>query len=205
MTSSPTTRKHTSRKVKALLAGGLVLGVGAAVTLAAWTDTEWATGNFSAGTFGIEGSTDGAAYDDHETVGEAATLTFNLTGGENLSPGDVTSAPFALRTIVGTSYGASVELTSAVSDGPNAANLTYGIVTVADAAACNPEATGTAIVPAGTALDSFAGAATFDLAAATTEAAGTAVTLCFQVAAGDDLIQGETASASWEFIGTSVE
>ncbi|MGZ2223858.1 SipW-dependent-type signal peptide-containing protein [Glutamicibacter nicotianae] len=32
------TSSQKSRKVKALLAGGLVLGVGAAVTLAAWTD-----------------------------------------------------------------------------------------------------------------------------------------------------------------------
>ncbi|MGO2139648.1 MAG: SipW-dependent-type signal peptide-containing protein [Leucobacter sp.] len=46
-------------KARALLAGGLVLGVGAAVTLAAWTDNEWVRGVFGTGTFGIEGSTDG--------------------------------------------------------------------------------------------------------------------------------------------------
>ncbi|XSS44541.1 SipW-dependent-type signal peptide-containing protein [Propionibacteriaceae bacterium Y1685] len=41
----------TSRKFRAALAGGLVLGIGAVVTLAAWTDDENAAGQFSAGTF----------------------------------------------------------------------------------------------------------------------------------------------------------
>lgn len=204
-TSSTTERKHTSRKVKALLAGGLVLGVGAAVTLAAWTDTEWATGNFASGTFGIEGSTDGTSYVEHATEAGAATLTFDLTGGDNLSPGDVTAAPFSLRTIAGTSYDASVALSSATSGGANSANLSYGIVTVIDAAACDANATGTEIVPAGTAVGSAVGATSFELAAATATEAGTAVILCFQVTAGNDLVQDETATASWEFVGTSVE
>lgn len=34
--------KATGRKVRAILAGGLVLGVGAAVVLAAWNDSEFA-------------------------------------------------------------------------------------------------------------------------------------------------------------------
>lgn len=57
-------------KARALLAGGLVLGVGAAVTLAAWTDNEWVRGVFGTGTFGIEGSTDGSAFSDNPTSGD---------------------------------------------------------------------------------------------------------------------------------------
>jgi len=36
------------RRLRAVLAGGLVLGVGAALTLAAWNDAEFATGSFQA-------------------------------------------------------------------------------------------------------------------------------------------------------------
>ncbi|MGX9899679.1 SipW-dependent-type signal peptide-containing protein [Arthrobacter sp. SA17] len=46
MTDHDTTAFSTRRKdkVRALLAGGLVLGIGAAFTLAAWTDNEWVFG-----------------------------------------------------------------------------------------------------------------------------------------------------------------
>jgi predicted ribosomally synthesized peptide with SipW-like signal peptide len=37
------------RKVRALLAGGLVLGVGAAITLAAWTDNVFGNSDFATG------------------------------------------------------------------------------------------------------------------------------------------------------------
>ena len=60
--------KDGNRKILAVLAGGLVLGVGVAVTLAAWNDSEFATGTFTAGSFNLEGSTTGdtdAAYSDH--------------------------------------------------------------------------------------------------------------------------------------------
>ena len=68
MTVSSSTRPNQkSRKVKALLAGGLVLGVGAAVTLASWTDQEWTEGLFGAGSFNIEGSLDGLTFTEHES------------------------------------------------------------------------------------------------------------------------------------------
>lgn len=204
-TASPTASSR-GRKIRAILAGGVVLGVGAAVTLAAWTDQEWATGNFGAGSFNIQGSTTGAEADftDHESQGGAATLDFQV-GADNLAPGDTVAAPFVLRTDAATTYGATVELTSAVGEGPNAANLTYGITQVGSVAECTEGATGTEIVPAGTALDSVAGATGFTLDAGADGAAGTPVVLCFQVTAGDALTQGETGTASWELTATSVE
>lgn len=193
------------RKVRALLAGGLVLGVGAAVTLAAWTDQEWATGEFGAGSFNVQGSTDGTAFTDHETEDGAADLVFELPAAENLSPGDSVAAPFVLRLDEATSYDATVELTDASGAGDNAANLTYGIVSVASAAECTAEATGTEIVPEGTSLDAIAGAAGFDLTAGEGAAVGEEATLCFQVTAGDGLVQGATGTATWGFTATSVE
>lgn len=61
--------KDTQRKVLAVLAGGVVLGVGVGVTLAAWNDSEFATGTFTAGSFNLEGSTTSATadYADHNS------------------------------------------------------------------------------------------------------------------------------------------
>ena len=41
-------RRSRSRMIRAILAGGLVLGVGTAVTLAAWNDSEFVTETFTA-------------------------------------------------------------------------------------------------------------------------------------------------------------
>lgn len=194
-----------SRKFKAVLAGGIVLGIGAAVTLAAWTDNEWAEGTFGAGSFNVQGSTDGTTFADHESSDGAAQLTFDLDGGDQLSPGDSVAAPFVLRLDETTTYDASVALTSAAGGGDNPGALTYGIVQVANAAACTDTATGTQIVPAGTALNSTAGAADFALAAGATGQPGAPVTLCFTVTAGDTLTEGQNTTAQWQFTATSAQ
>ena len=200
-----TQSKTRSRKFKAILAGGIVLGVGAAVTLAAWTDNEWAEGTFGAGSFNVQGSTNGTDFTDHESSAGAADLTFDLDGGDNLTPGDTVAAPFVLRLDGDTSYDASVVLESAAGNGGNAEALTYGIVAVANAGACSADATGTSIVPAGTAIGSVAGAQGFDLTAGADAAAGAPVALCFQVTADDSLTQGQAATAQWQFTATSAE
>src|SRR5690606_23874046 len=66
-TTTSARRSGTSRKVRALLAGGVVLGIGAAATLAAWNDSEYAGATFTAGSFNLEGAVDGAdgSYTDH--------------------------------------------------------------------------------------------------------------------------------------------
>ncbi|HJF77169.1 MAG TPA: SipW-dependent-type signal peptide-containing protein [Brevibacterium linens] len=200
-----TTTKTRSRKFKAILAGGIVLGVGAAVTLAAWTDDEWAEGVFGAGSFNVQGSTDGTTFTDHESEGGAAALTFDLNGGDNMSPGDTVAAPFVLRLDGPTTYDATVALTSAAGGGDNASALTYEIVQVASAGECSATATGTSVVPAGTALDSTTGAADFDLSAGAGTATGDPVSLCFKVTAGDSLEQGQNTTAQWQFTATSAD
>lgn len=202
--STSTTSPQRGRKIRALLAGGLVLGVGAAVTLAAWTDEEWAIGNFGAGSFNIEGSTDGTDFADHNSEAGAAVLPFEIDA-ENLSPGDSVAAPFVVRTDAATTYGATVELTSAAGEGTIAPDLTYGISQVGATGECTEGATGTPIVPAGTSVDAITGAAPFTLEAGAAGTAGAPVVLCFEVTAGETLQQGDTGSATWEFTATSVE
>ena len=195
--------EHGTRRrgiVRAVLAGGLVLGVGAAVTLAAWNDSEFATGTFGAGSFNLEGQeTLGGAFSDHETAPGAA-LTFEVEP-LNLAPADVVYAPFAVRLDAATTTDAVVTLSS-VGAGANAANLTYEILTT-DAFGCDADTTGGELVAAGTATTA-ADAATFDLTQGAAAAAGDPVNLCLIVTAGDGLVEGGAATVTWEFAAESV-
>lgn len=92
----------TKRKILAVLAGGLVLGIGTAATLAAWNDSEFATGTFTAGAFNLQGSTTSATtgYSDHntDTGGTAASLVFSLPAtASSTGPGVTVYAPFWVR------------------------------------------------------------------------------------------------------------
>lgn len=104
--AAPGARRRSGR-VRALLAGGLVLGVGSVATLAAWTDTEWIYGDGSAdggvdgvaaGYFEVEqnvwdGPGGAASFVDRETQAEAGGLVFSPLEATSLSPGDVVYAP----------------------------------------------------------------------------------------------------------------
>ena len=103
------------RKRRAMLAGGLVLGVGATMTLAAWTDDEFAKGIFNTTSFGIEGSTDGSAWDDHTPEANAATMTF--TGGNAMSPNTTVYSRYAIRTNTATTADGKLALTAVTNSG----------------------------------------------------------------------------------------
>lgn len=188
------------RKVRAVLAAGLVLGAGAAVTLAAWNDSEFATGTFTAGTFNLVGSTDGTTFTDHATAGTAATLPFTVNAA-SLSPTDVAAAPFAVELAANTTNNATVTITSAGTTG-TVTNLTYQLLQTTTFG-CTAATTGTTLVPAGTALSTVPASTTFPLAAGTGGAAGAPVYLCFKVTAGAGLAQGQTGSATWQFQAAS--
>lgn len=196
------------RKILAVLSGGLVLGVGAAVVLAAWNDSEFASGTFTAGQFNLQGSTTNATdgFADHDAQGAAASLDFTLPLAANLSPGDVVYAPFWVRLDEATTTNATVEATGIVaSSGNNAVNLSYAIYDIDPAAACDATAADADALATGTTLAVDTGVASdqFNLTAGADAAAGEAVQLCFVITAGDDLLQGEEAVATWQFEATS--
>ncbi|MGC5054436.1 SipW-dependent-type signal peptide-containing protein [Micromonospora sp. DT48] len=192
------------RKLKAVLAGGLALGIGATISLAAWNDSEYATGTFTAGTFNIEGSTDDSVWAEHDTPGTAAALVFS-TGFDNISPGDAVAAPFAVRLTADTTYDATVTVASATPSLPAFAGLTYGIATVPTFADCSETPTSPIwIVPQGTALDSVAGAATFNLTQGPPPAPGAPAYLCFVVTADGALVQGSSVTETWQLLAESV-
>ncbi|MGV0110838.1 SipW-dependent-type signal peptide-containing protein [Arthrobacter sp. CP30] len=186
------------RRVRAILAGGLVLGVGAAVTLAAWNDSEFAIGNFQAGSFDLVGSTNGTDFDDHATAAGAATLDFSLNP-TNLAPDDVVYAPFSIALDTGTTYGADVTITSTPVTG-TLENVTYELLQTTTFG-CTADTTGTALVPTATDVGTTPGTAAFSLAAPTGQTLAP-VNLCFKVTAGA-IAQGDTGSATWEFAAES--
>lgn len=197
------------RRVRAVLAGGLVLGVGAAVTLAAWNDSEFATGAFASGHFDLRGSTDGTTFGDHSAAAAAATLGFTVNP-TNLSPTDVVYAPFAVALDEGTTYNADVTLSLSSVTGDLDA-VTYEVLRSEDFG-CDGSTSGESLVPAGTPLDAELGDVGFTLARPSGTGTGTGtgphthlspVNLCFKVTAGQ-ISQGATGTAGWEFAAGSL-
>jgi predicted ribosomally synthesized peptide with SipW-like signal peptide len=200
----PDARRRRSTRVRAVLAGGLVLGIGAAVTLAAWTDQEFATGTFTAGHLNLVGSTSGTGFTDHASAdpGVPATLSFS-TAFNNLSPSTTVAAPYVLHLDATTTTAATGTVLASTASGTAASHLTYGVIEVTSVAACTPAATGTERVPAGTALGSVAGATSFALAAGNGTLPGTDVFLCIKVTSDATLVQDSTATGTWQFRATS--
>lgn len=204
-------------RLRALLAGGLVLGLGGAVTLAAWTDQENATGSFTTSAFRVESNVTspfnagGSWVLDSPATG--STLGF-VAGG--MSPGSIRYAPIALRTVAG-SVGGTVLLSGATvtSDGTGTADLgaalRYRVVVSAtcDATAFNAEARfvvgdASTFQPLTTAQTTTA----VSLAPASSSLPGAPTQFCFQVqlpvGVSNDL-QGRSSSALWRFNSTSAE
>jgi predicted ribosomally synthesized peptide with SipW-like signal peptide len=127
-TADQTTQRAARRKVAAVLAGGLVLGVGTMATLASWNDSEFASATFTAGKFNLEGAVDAsqATFGEHAASGSAGALTFTAPFN-NLTPTDVVAAPFAIRLAAGTTNDAKVTLTAATNTSGTVTNLTYEV------------------------------------------------------------------------------
>ncbi|QGH68628.1 SipW-dependent-type signal peptide-containing protein [Pseudactinotalea sp. HY158] len=170
-----------SRKFKAILAGGAVLGVGAAVTLAAWSDDQAATGTFTTGTFALQSSTDGTNWANN---GQSAPATLAFDAG-TLAPSDTVAAPFGLQ--VTGDYSADVTMSTS---GTALTGLTYDLYEVGDAAECTTGVAGDPVL-----TDSNLDTGTYN----TTLDAGTPAFLCFVVTASADLAQGASASTTWTF------
>ncbi|WP_148239292.1 SipW-dependent-type signal peptide-containing protein [Ruania zhangjianzhongii] len=206
-TSQSSQRPARSRKLRAVLAGGLVLGIGGAVTLAAWNDSEFASGLFSSGEFNLQGSIDNAAYTDHESSDGAAALEFSVPV-DNMSPGDVVAAPFWVRLDATTTTPATLDLVSVTgtdTTGANTAELGYDVYALADGATCDETATGTVVGRGDTLVtnEDVAGE-TVPLSVGAAEGdPGVAAQLCFVVTASETLAQGGETTAVWQFTATS--
>lgn len=210
--SQTTTR---TRQAKALLAGGLVLGVGAAVTLATWTDEAYVEATFGTSSFNVQVRTEESAGWVEGPADAPARLEFAMPLAERLTPGDTVYAPVSLRTDE-TSVAGSVTLAGADPLGSPTAGeqalfeaLTYRVVTLPDGASCGPDAVSAAspdavLVDGGLTAGSPAGAVELGAQGAAPVDLCFAVTLPREAGAGTAL-QNQQVTPVWELAAVSAD
>lgn len=216
-----------SSKFKAMLAGGAVLGLGATVTLAAWTDTEWVFAGNAAGNgpglgtsvFEVEQNTTNpyteASFVQNET-NPGGAVQFGVSA-LTLTPGDAVYAPVALRTIAGSIAG-TVTLQPAVpATGitvTDANQALFNALTVRVAVSTTTTTCNAAAFTAGTIIANGPLATTGASAGqALTAASGNVQHYCFEITlpanptlpGGTPLsaLQGRTAAPAWNFSAVS--
>lgn len=201
-------RALLSRRGRALLAGGVVLGIGTAVTLAAWNDSEYASGTFSSGTFNLQSSTDGAVgeYTDNPVAEDAAPLDFSAPV-DDLAPEDTVYASLWVRLAEGTTTPATLDLVSLETtddEAGNAANLSYSVQAIDADATCDDATTGVVLGGAENLAPNPAIAGdTITLPIGAADQAGEATQLCFTITASESLVQGGVTTATWQLTATS--
>ncbi|GAA3876037.1 hypothetical protein GCM10022381_18390 [Leifsonia kafniensis] len=195
-------------RLRAILAGALVLGVGASVTLASWNDSETAAATFTAGRFDVVGSIDGGAFGQHpSSSGAALNFAVPVTG---LGPGMTSYALFSVKT-ANPSMAGTVTLAAAATNNTSGTGLgeylTYGVKSIANGAAggCTAAAfaAGATVVAPGSALTTGQAVGSSFLV---TPNGANQVNYCFAVtmpATVDNAAQGKTSAPIWTFTAVS--
>ncbi|QTG79531.1 SipW-dependent-type signal peptide-containing protein [Arthrobacter crystallopoietes] len=184
-------------RLRAVLAGGLVLGVGGALTLAAWTDQEHAAGTFEAGVFGIEGNPNGTVWGEHPTGQLAATLNFST--GTVMYPSSLHYAYLDLRTTAVSTMSGTVKLASSVGTGDLSPYLSYRVALVPAGTGCNASSVTGAYLGTGTLPAT-------EVARGVAAKATNTVRYCFEVRldpATPNAMQGKAGAISWGFAAES--
>ncbi len=200
------TRSPRLRRTRAVLAGALVLGVGATATLAAWTDGEYGTGSFTASVFGTESQTASSSWASHTPSGNAATLAFNATA---MSPTVSFYAWIDIRTTSTTNVDGTVALTgSSNNSGALLPALEYRAVrtasTTCDATAFSGSPTWI-VGPSYLAITSVPGSPV--LSTITVPSGATPeLRFCFEAriqSGASNSYQGTSGTVTWEFTAMS--
>lgn len=200
----PQPRKTAGRKVKAIVAAGIVLGIGAATTLANWTDVQLAEGAFGVGHYQVQSSVSGTGDWDSHTDG-AATLTFNA---DNVAPNDKFAASLWLRTDKNTSYdGVLNSLTANTNDSGSPDIFNLSVLDIPADETCSHDLTrGNDVTPIIENRTLSFSAQTLDIRLENyDDKAGKPIQLCFQVTAPgqDELKNTGTTSVTWSANTTS--
>nr|WP_249277298.1 hypothetical protein [Rhodococcus sp. 06-621-2] len=208
-----------SRQRRALAAGGMVLGFGAVLVAASWTDNVLGFANFQSGSgFGIQSSVNnGGTWTSNPVSGATNVLSFAPTVGA-VVPGFVSYASIQLRTDKGSSA-AGIALNGATLAGDAALGgaLRYRTVKVAtlatpcDAAAFGAPSSTWIVGSSGAApLTTSSGPAVFTLPAATPTVEGAASKVCFEISLPpipanwtNAALQNKQSKPDWAFVGTS--
>lgn len=205
-TRTPSARRSLRRKVSALLAGGMVLGLGSAVTLAAWYDNELAQGSFTASTFKTQSRAHGGEWGDHSS--SPVTLTFNATA---MSPDVSRYASLDVRTTADTNVNGKVWLESAaLGAGDLGDYLRYRAVLLgAGSCAASAFGSGATFIAGGPSTYLVASEVPASVTEVTVDKAATQEReLCFDVKvdqSAPNTMQGKSGSVTWTFKAASVE
>ena len=196
------------RRVRAVLAGALVLGVGSAATLAAWTDREYGQATFTTRRFDTESSVNGGTSWADNTVSPGATFTFDATA---MSPSSVKYAQILIRTktgsLAGTLQVAGASITPAGTDEATVlgAALRYRVIVSTATCAAGLFTSGAIYVVGSFAAPVALG--TTGLSTSVTANGGSNTGLCFEVSLPSNAantLQGKTSTAIWNIVATSV-
>ncbi|GAA1509702.1 SipW-dependent-type signal peptide-containing protein [Agromyces terreus] len=201
-------RPWVRRRILAVLAGGLVLGAGTATTLAAWTDTEYATGTITASVFDTESQGSGDAAYASRPAAPGAVLAFDVAP---VGPGSTRYAWVRIRTTGTTTVDGGAQLAPVTATGGLAPVLSYRAVVGAAPGACAAPAfaAGATFIAGGPSTSIAAGAmpptpVSFPLGAA----AASPQEVCVEVtvaAGAANSYQGTSATLSWQFTAQSAE
>lgn len=182
-----------------------MLGVGAAVTLAAWTDQETASGSFNASVFNTESSVDRVTW-AHNTNPPVATLT----AGTGMSPTVSVFSAFNIRTTAATTVDGNVLLNATTTTGVLGGALEYRIARADTVTTtCNAAAmTGGTFVTDATDAGTWTNAGTLATGAINWPigAAGSELRYCIEVrikVGSDNSFQGTSGTLTWTFTSTS--
>lgn len=188
------------RKIAALLAGGLVLGIGAAATMAAWTHSQYASATFTSGIFKLESRTNGTAWHDNPES-TPAQLAVDVS---SLTPGDSGIAYLDIRTTPLSTLGGNTVLQAATKSADSNAGLVDALQIRAKAlpsgTTCNAASISDAVFAEALAAPVVGGMQQLSPAGAND------IRYCLQIrmkANPDPAIQGKTATLTWNVIGTS--
>ncbi|MFF2316409.1 SipW-dependent-type signal peptide-containing protein [Arthrobacter sp. NPDC058097] len=198
----PLRGRHFTR-VRALLAGALVLGVGASVTLASWTDSEYAAGTFTASTFRLESSTGSSTLWKDGTADDASIVV----SAAGLSPEASKYASLKIRTTAASTAGGNVSLTSSTPVGDLSPVLEYRVVLAA--ATCDSSAftsAATFIAGSSSTYQPITSVPSPAVTSPISSGSGNELQYCFDVrikAGADNSFQGKSATVTWLFTGTS--
>lgn len=180
-----------SAKIRALLAAGTAVGIGAVLTLAAWTDSGSVSGTFSTGSVDIK-------LDGVDTSPTVASLALT-----NAKPGDVTYAPLEVTNegTIDFTYTITPSITTASTSTPLLESVLLVSVRIVDSVC---DAT-TFAASSDTALAERALNVTTATSSRPLEATTGSEVLCFKVELPSDAssaVQAQTTTATFTFLAT---
>ena len=181
--SHKTARTHsrTWLRVRAVLAGGLVLGVGATLTLASWNDSEYASGTLKTSTFDLQSSPTNISgnFSSHP---EGAPLVLDFAPS-NMAPGSLRQKQFFIRntgTVAGTYTFSAPDMAADDSSFPLKSHLKYRAIETTGSCTATSFTSGTPQYLAG-GSSSWVAIGTPASAPRNLAAGGTAVGICVEL------------------------